>query len=338
MAHSSGGGSSFFGTSFSGTSLYRRSKNYFPGAKRYRYSYRGRTEYFYANEGQDGLPPLVVLLFAVIVIIAIFLGPSIKACLYKIKVDYDDKLVVEDDLGRIKDKSALLDSFSEFKEKTGITPALITVSYKDYAYYYDNLEDYAYALYSSMFTDEKHWLIVYEELGDVDNIPEDIRYKAINEPQWQFCGMQGDETDYILTYEITDSFNSVFCGKLSEGQSPDQAYVAAMNSILPSLRKFKFTSETAVAIILIVLFTIISCSFMNITPRQRAMRNALEDSDDISDNMVQEEKNQVVCSFCHNSYPADYYSVCPNCGTAFLNEPSLDEIPEVIEFHPSDKK
>ena len=80
---------------------------------------------------------------------------------------------------------------------------------------YNNLEEYAYSAYVNRFQDEKHWLIVYEELGDVSSLPEDMyRYPSSDEPEWQFWGMQGDDTDPILTAEVTEKFNAIFRQKL----------------------------------------------------------------------------------------------------------------------------
>ena len=51
--------------------------------------------------------------------------------------------------------------FHLFRDKTGVTPAIITVDNREWKGYYNDLENYAYDRYVNMFPDEKHWLIVY---------------------------------------------------------------------------------------------------------------------------------------------------------------------------------
>ncbi len=353
MSHISGGESGFRGGRFSvkhgkkrkliDDPIFKKSSTYFPGAKRYKYTYKGQTDYFWARNLYDPIGLPVVILAIILIFSWILVGPEIKAGLFKVSGDYNTELVLEDNLGSVKDKNALYSSFNEFQEKTGITPALLTVRYQDYEKYYDSFEEFSYAAYASLFYDERHWLIIYEELGDVNDLPEDIKhYPSKDEPQWQVCSKQGEETDHILTYDVIDSFKSVFSQKINEGKSPDEAYVAAMNEILPNLRKFKISINLVIVIVTDLVLLFLLRHIIIITPKKIAMGKAVivdeeEEFNEQNKRLEESGEEHVTCSYCHRSFPGKSYMVCPNCGTTFSIDPPEDEEPRVIEFHPSNK-
>ena len=106
-----------------------------------------------------------------------------------------------------------------FREKTGITPALTTTSWVTSMFWPASLEDYAYSDYVTKFKDEKHWLIVYQSK---DN----------------FEGMQGDETDNILTKEVTKKFNYAFHDYLVKDNTLTESLVKAFDDITPKIMDF----------------------------------------------------------------------------------------------------
>ena len=127
----------------------------------------------------------------------------------KLDMDYAKQdIVIEDRLELIddKDKERIETSFKNFQDITGITPALVLVDNSLWNANYTNLENYSYELYLQNFDDEKHWLIVYSEDGNA----EEGAWK-----DWYWEGMQGDDTDSILTASKTDNFTKSLQDALS---------------------------------------------------------------------------------------------------------------------------
>lgn len=279
-SHGSHGGSSHHSSSGRGGSSFRESSSYFPGSRRYSYFYRGRTHYYYSNKSpNDSKFRFLLILFYIPFFFGIgVMTKQIFGKYAKIKVDYNDTIVVEDNIEVVKDEAGLYKSFADFQSKTGITPALVTIKYEDYALNYNSLEDYAYSEYLIRFNDEKHWLFVYEEVGDPDkiSIPVDsVHYPDPAEPAWAFEGMQGNDTDPILTTEVTDKFNAILRKKLLEGESPDKAFSYAFDQITPTLMKFKWSPEMIAPLFMfgfVVLHMILMCG---LTPKQLAKRKAV---------------------------------------------------------------
>ena len=289
MPHSSGGGSSHgshggsshhSSSSGRGGSSFRESSSYFPGSRRYSYWYRGRTHYYYSNKSPNTSKFRFLL---IIFYIPFFFGVGVMSKQIfgkyaKLKDDYNNSIVVEDNIEVLTDKESLNRSFEQFQAKTGITPALITIKYEDYALNYNSLEDYAYSEYLIRFNDEKHWLFVYEEVGDLDKltIPVDsVYYPDPSEPAWAFEGMQGNDTDPILTREVTDKFNAILRKKLLEGESPDKAFSYAFDQITPTLMKFKWSPEMVAPLFMLAFVTIHMILMCGLTPKQLAKRKAV---------------------------------------------------------------
>ncbi|MGN0536656.1 MAG: hypothetical protein ACI4M3_01605, partial [Acutalibacteraceae bacterium] len=64
---------------------------------------------------------------------------------------------------------------------------------------YDSLENYAYSLYVNRFSDEKHFLVVYSEPKNAN---------TLEFVDWSWEGMQGDDTDNIITKANFSKFQS----------------------------------------------------------------------------------------------------------------------------------
>ncbi len=119
-----------------------------------------------------------------------------------LKMDYETHNICIEDNARILDKDTadmaqLNANLKSFKDKTGIEPYIITVYDSEWQDKYDNLGNYAYDLYVNRFSDEKHFLIVYSEPENADEL------LFVN---WSWEGMQGNETDSIITAEKLDRF------------------------------------------------------------------------------------------------------------------------------------
>lgn len=216
MPHSSGGGSHgggshgggshshSYSSSGSGNRGPRISRKPFLHAHRYRYyNLRGEERYIYSTEKpkKQSIPSLIFsLLFSFIFVfmgLGMFgnLGTELRSAgILKPKAlkplgTYEEAHIA-DNADVITDKVSLEQRLQNFENLTGICPFVETVYDSDWEDAYYDLEDYAYHLYLQKFDDEQHFLIVYSE-------PENT--KELDYIDWQWEGMQGDDTDSILT-------------------------------------------------------------------------------------------------------------------------------------------
>lgn len=239
MPHGSGGGSHSGGSHHSshhsshsgghgGSSRGpRMSRRPFPNARRFRYyDNRGMAHYIYSDttpRPQSPASVIVSIIFLIpFLVVGIFLFSSIFREFTPPKpltqnyvfngVYIEDNAHVLDDNILSDDMTQLNASLSAFKEKTGIAPYIITVYDSDWKGNYKSLESYAYSLYVNRFSDERHFVIVYSE-------PENAA--ELEFVDWSWEGMQGDDTDDI----ITESHFSIFQSDLQRYLTMDDVSV-----------------------------------------------------------------------------------------------------------------
>lgn len=203
--HSSRGGSSTIG---------RISREPYEGAKRYRYRHRGRTEYFYTTREPGKIISKARLLIGIFYIPFLLTIGALEFPVIRKQIQTrDTSIIIKDEANILEEEAELRASLEAFYEKTKITPAVITINNKTWMNHYDNLEDYAYDRYLAEFNDEMHWLIVYSEPEASDS--EDIEWwngeglweENPEDIDWYWEGMQGDDTDDLLTAKVTSVFN-----------------------------------------------------------------------------------------------------------------------------------
>ena len=219
MPHSSGGGSHGGGSHGGGShhsssrgggsSRPSISRQPYPGARRYRYYRHGRYHYFYSSRKGKIFSPARLLLGFVYLPFLIPVGSLLITPIAKRFQKYDTRIIVKDEANVIKDHSSLDNALSGFYQKTHITPAVVTVRNESWQSNYSSLEDYAYDRYLAEFDDEMHWLIVYSEPTAPD--------EKFNDWYWE--GMQGDDTDSVLTSYVTGQFNFDFQQRLEAGNT-----------------------------------------------------------------------------------------------------------------------
>lgn len=212
MPHSSGGGShrggshgghrshSSHGGSHSGGNGIRMSRRPFANSYRYRYRrFGGGYGYIYANREPERISLGSFIFQMVFFIPFIFAGILIASVGFStgafgvkaLTPKYSDTgNYIEDNIGVIDNYDDLNETLGEFQELTGICPYIITVYDSDWEKYYYSLENYAYDLYVNHFYDEQHFLIVYSE-------PKTVYENGFVDWSWE--GMQGDDTDAIIT-------------------------------------------------------------------------------------------------------------------------------------------
>ena len=236
MPHSSGGGSHGGGSHGGGShhshsggrgSGYSTSRSYFPGARRYRYRHHGTDRYIYSDRDPakqfSPLRLLIGLFYLPFIGVAIFLiGTPFKSML-GLNKPADTEIIIKDEAEVLSGNTELMKSLDAFYEKSGIVPAVITVNESVWKNRGD-LENYAYNRYLAEFDDEMHWLIVF-------SAPED-------EENWSFEGIQGNDTDPILTENVTARFNSTLVLNFNnEDMSIEKAIADSFDSITPGLKK-----------------------------------------------------------------------------------------------------
>lgn len=205
----------------------------------------------------------------------------------------------------IKDAAHLLDldeiddlymTFNEFRYKTGITPAFVTVNHELWQEHYSSLEKYAYDLYVNNFEDERHWLIVYSE-------PENVAEGEFNDWSWE--GMQGNDTDDILTPAMTKTFNETLYKYLlaRSRYTVGQAANMALEEIIPLLMQTQFFWPVLIFSVVITGFAFMHMVLMlDLFSKYRGAKPCDE---------IVVGRN---CEYCGSLYYPGTVSKCPNCG------------------------
>ena len=309
MPHSSGGGHSGGGchsggfhsgghSSSSRVSTVRYSRSYFPGAICYVYYDRlFRPHTWYANKDERGnrKPSWITLIILVMVLLIplVFIFYSGYHQPRKLNAKYDNSIKIYDTADVLTDEQeqALTETFKEFRHLTGIAPAFESVTdVLDW-----QLESKAYNSYVSKFNDEMHWLIVYS----------DITYSH----KWAFEGMQGNDTDPILTTYITDKFNKELFDALSDDSS--DVYTAFNNtfkSFNSYVMKPYYNLESGM-----IIFAVIWTLVMGYLIAGQLFNNHMAKR--IQNSVVLEEKPELKkCPYCDSPYYAYTIDRCPKCG------------------------
>lgn len=277
MPHSSGGGShrggshgghrshSSHGGSRSGVNGVRMSKRPFANSNRYRYRrFGGGYGYIYANREPERIRLSVFIVQIVFFIPFILAGILVSSAAFfgafgvkALTPQYSDTgNYIEDNIGVIDNYEYLNETLGEFQELTGICPYIITVYDSDWEKYYYNLENYAYDLYVNHFYDEQHFLIVYSESETV--------YEN-GFVDWSWEGMQGDDTDAIITSNKFSEFQEdlqryLTMNDYTVGAAFQQAFRNALGYIMEKNHNSYMNSVTIFALIwnFIILVTICS--------------------------------------------------------------------------------
>lgn len=343
MPHSSGGGShsggSHSGSGFSssssssgGSSAKHIKHTSFPGARRYVYYENYRPVYVYADydirKGTASgkffsiLGSAVSLLFGIMLLAMCYDKPQkmdtspsysceIVDCagviddadMVQSAIDdfYDETgIPVEDKANVLGNTAELRNSLVAFYNRTGISPAVITVENSDWQGYYSDLENYAYDLYVNHFADESHWLIVY---STPDGYSSSDGFE-----DWYWEGMQGNDTDDVLTESVTNSFNDELQKNLTARTryTVSSAISTSFDDLTPTVMKSKVNWAMLFTSIAILAFVCLhACLMIGINPKARKYAKAKPCSD------AAQEK---ACEYCGYTYVVDTCTECPHCG------------------------
>lgn len=315
MPHSSGGGShsggSHSGSGFSssssssgGSSAKHIKNTSFPGARRYVYYENYRPVYIYADydirKGTASgkffsiLGSAVSLLFGIMLLAMCYDKPQ------KMDTSPSYSCEIVDCAGVIDDADMVQSAIDDFYDETGIPVEVITVENSDWQGVYSDLENYAYDLYVNHFADESHWLIVY---STPDGYSSSDGFE-----DWYWEGMQGNDTDDVLTKSVTNSFNDELQKNLTARTryTVSSAISTSFDDLTPTVMKSKVNWTMLFTSIAILAFVCLhACLMIGINPKARKYAKAKPCSD------AAQEK---ACEYCGYTYVVDTCTECPHCG------------------------
>ena len=330
MPHSSGGGShgggshggshsshSHSGGRSGGGSSTRASKTAFAGSTRYVYYRKGKPNFVYANYDIRKKSSLVATIIAIVYICGMIL-PLLGICVMgwivsfekpkKISPPQDKTIIIEDNINVIDNEDDLYDVLEEFYDKTGIVPAVVTVT-NDTWKKYDNLEKYAYDDYLNRFKDERHWLIIYSEA---------VKEDGFNDWYWE--GMQGDQTDSILTSKKTGEFTENLHKLLlqrernSVGESIEKAFDQLNSKVMDTTVNTKLLLITQIVpLTFVALFVYLILKIMNPVEKHYYTKAYVCDPTFV---------DQETCEYCGGVYVVGLHTTCPHCAAALKSSPA----------------
>lgn len=142
----------------------------------------------------------------------------------------------------------------------------------------------------------------YDETG----IPVEIM--TVNNEDWYWEGMQGNDTDDVLTESVTNSFNDELQKNLTARTryTVSSAISTSFDDLTPTVMKSKVNWTMLFTSIAILAFVCLhACLMIGINPKARKYAKAKPCSD------AAQEK---ACEYCGYTYVVDTCTECPHCG------------------------
>ena len=307
-SHHSGGGGFHSGGSYGRPPAPRPKprvqRGFFEGARLYMYHYNHQPVYVYANEAARPKPRQnwLWLIYGPILAIFIFLFVSDLLPMAPLSLDYATDIVVEDGAACLSEQEALTQAMEAFRDSTGVTPAVVTVTNETWQAHYTSLEAYAYDRYVNLFRDEKHWLIVYAQ-------PADANGDAF--PDWYWEGMQGDETDEMIDRDCLDAFSTALQSGLTR---TDVSVSQALQDAFAQARVAAVRPELQDGMSIIVRLCVIGAILLLALSHTRVLRLGASANTLPPDAVpAQMPADQSACAYCGGIYPLSSLT-CPYCG------------------------
>ena len=181
-----------------------------------------------------------------------------------------------------------------------------------------DLETYAYAEYVNLFSDENHFLIVFEDMGDDD---------------WKFELMEGDNTSHWLTDNVNDHFDDTLTENLwaTSRYTYGTAFVASLQDLNqymtehagePTWDDNVNTQMMRIALGLTLFFSLfwgiihmtsLLCDGSAEKQMEEAGYQKLMHPVMVKNSSDKAEPKMVKCDYCDGVYPLGMMS-CPHCG------------------------
>ncbi len=308
MPHSSGGGSHSGGSHSGGSSGSGGSggasgpsgprKSYYPGSRRYVYYRDYQPVYYYSATDPDSIIrsrrltfiAATFFFFVFVMTMALEYSPPSRLGGYA-----DTEIRITDSAGLLDDTDELYQALAKFQEETGITPMLYT-TYNDAWDNYAGLGNFAYDLYVNTFEDESHWLLVYST--DQDNPGFD---------DWYWEGMQGDDTDAILSSDKLDVFNTTLQKYLTARSryTIEEAFALSFSELTPTLMSADLSDLFFTVIIGLVYAFAWVCVLLSYRNARKKYAHAEK---------VPKTGKEIKCDYCGGIYVTGTVISCPHCG------------------------
>lgn len=178
------------------------------------------------NRSDPRVSFITVLICAVLVpvlVYSLYDLSYIKEVLPPMKIiGLDQTIHIEDKAGLFdeEDSSKIKASFTDFRDKTGITPALYVITNDEWQKDYDSLKNYSEDFYNKTFLDSEHWVIIYSvNSSDPDG-------------EWYWQTVNGFDIYPLLTKYVSARFTEVFeDGLLDENISISDALCTAVDTM-----------------------------------------------------------------------------------------------------------
>lgn len=316
MPHSSGGGShsgGIHGGSFGGS--YSSSRPSGPFGI-HRGSYTGSTRYVYYrnkkpviiysdSEPANSYSLKISLGYIAVVTVILLLISGIVCCANshspdKIIPDPEARVIIKDEANIFTDTEELNSALNRFFEATGIAPTVLTVENEVLRNQSLSLKRFAYNKYLEFFPTEKYWLIVYSPGSETEDGFDD----------WHWEGMQGNNTNFILTTVETDLFNETLQKALlqREKYTVENAIAFAFDTLTPIAMK-KYIQKGAFPGLYYIAFIWLFVFLKNFHPlKYKYYKKAVK----CPDNFVYQKK----CEYCSGVYIVGFNKTCPHCGAS----------------------
>lgn len=142
----------------------------------------------------------------------------------------------------------------------------------------------------------------YDETG----IP--VEVMTVNNEDWYWEGMQGNDTDDVLTESVMNSFNDELQKNLTARTryTVSSAISTSFDDLTPTVMKSKVNWTMLFTSIAILAFVCLhACLMIGINPKARKYAKAKPCSD------AAQEK---ACEYCGYTYVVDTCTECPHCG------------------------
>ena len=302
----SSGGGSHSGGSYSSGPSYITKKTAFDGSYRYVRYHDGKADCVYStnpnlNIMDSGFRYLILLIYVPFIAVAFLSFKSSVHIPHKISTPYAENVAIYDDADVIDDEKQVRTELRRFYKQTGI-PVVIYTTDNRWKAYYNNLTNYAYDIYVNQFEDEDHWLLVYT----TDKNPEF--------EDWYWEGMQGDNTDNILSSSSVQEFNKNLHEYLLDNKCPvDKAFIQAFSELNSHIMDITI-NWPQIGISLVI--TIFLCGhmlamFWGISGSKRKYKKYIKCPVRVD---KETESIEIECEYCGGIYYKGTVTSCPHCG------------------------
>lgn len=319
MPHSSGGGSHGGGFhSGSGSSFSRSgsssSRGPAPEPIRRR-PYAGATRYvWYGTDGScrslyhKGKPDkpsvgmtIVGILAATLIMIPIIFVLMVSGLRIPKALDtasYESNVIIMDKLGLVEG-AELPAAMKQFRNKTGVTPAVEAVPNGSWEADYTGLEAFALSEYLRLFNDEKHWLFVI-------SWPEDAADTSFT--NWSWEGMIGDECGPAIDSDAEKAFTRLVHQHLLRA-TPE----TVGEELAKAFTEFSETCmEKQVVLPLVIVAAVVTAAYVFLV--YILIRDYRDSKRLFGAVAAPKDAKECNCAYCGTLYVEGTVTKCPSCG------------------------